>query len=146
MGSTYAVIIAVENYQQSGIKPVKFAAADANAFRALLLQRFLVPEANIKLWIDSDATQNRLLNDLPYEIKRSNNLRAGTDSFSSMPGMGSSQKARIASRHGTATPQISTERPLALKRYYSNHFARASVRRTLFSLTPAPPDSTKNTL
>jgi len=72
MSDSYAVVIAIENYQQPGMLPVKYAAADARAFRDALIQRFHVPEQNIQLWIDSDATQNRLLNDLPYEIKQLN--------------------------------------------------------------------------
>jgi Caspase domain len=70
VGNTYAVIIAVETYQQRTIKPVKHAVADAHGFRDVLLKRFSVPEAHIKLWVDSDATQNRLINELPYEVKQ----------------------------------------------------------------------------
>lgn len=70
MSSTYAVLIAIEKYQQPGISSVEYAAADAQAFRAVLLERFNVPAANISLWIGQDATQNRLLNDLPYTVRQ----------------------------------------------------------------------------
>ncbi len=55
MGNTYAVTIAVETYQQDSIKPVRHGIADANGFRDVLLKNFGVPDANIKLWLDSDA-------------------------------------------------------------------------------------------
>ena len=70
MGNTFAIVVAIENYQQKSIKPVQFAAADATAFKAALIQHFKIPAPNIELWIDHDATQNRLLNDLPYQLKQ----------------------------------------------------------------------------
>lgn len=68
-GSTYAVLVAVEHYQQPNIRGVPFAVADAQAMKDVLLQQMNVPVENIKLWTDQDATQSRLKNDLPYEIK-----------------------------------------------------------------------------
>ena len=70
MGDTFATVVAIENYQQKSIKPVQFAADDATAFKAALIEHMKVPALNIELWIDQDATQNRLLNDLPYQIKQ----------------------------------------------------------------------------
>jgi uncharacterized caspase-like protein len=70
MGNTYAVIIAVENYQQNSIKPILHGIADANGFRDVLLKQFNVPQDNIKIWLDEDATQNRLLHELPYEVSQ----------------------------------------------------------------------------
>lgn len=69
-GNIYAVIIAIEHYQQASIKPVHHALADATGFRDVLLQHFSVPDANIRIWLNSDATQNRLLNELPYELSQ----------------------------------------------------------------------------
>lgn len=77
MENVYAVVVAIENYQQKSIKPVKFAAADATAMQAALVQHLNVPAANIELWLDHDATQNRLLNDLPYNVRQ----LAPTDKF-----------------------------------------------------------------
>jgi hypothetical protein len=70
MGTIYAVVVAIENYQQNGIRAVQFAAADASSFKNALIQHFKIAASNIELWIDHDATQNRLLNDLPYQIKQ----------------------------------------------------------------------------
>ena len=70
MGNIYAIVVAIENYQQKSIRPVQFAAADATAFKAALIQQLKIPAPNIELWIDHDATQNRLLNDLPYQLKQ----------------------------------------------------------------------------
>lgn len=70
MSNSYAVIIAVENYQQNSIKPVRHALADANEFRNVLIKHFNLPEANINSWLDVDATQNRLLHELPYEVSQ----------------------------------------------------------------------------
>ena len=69
-GSTYAVVIAVENYQQPDINEVAYAIADADAFAEALRTRLRVPEDNIKLWIDHDATKIRIENELPYEIRQ----------------------------------------------------------------------------
>jgi hypothetical protein len=68
MGNAYAVVIAVENYQQGSIKPVLHGLADANGFRDVLLKHFNVPKDNVKIWLDADATQNRLLHELLYEV------------------------------------------------------------------------------
>src|SRR5579863_10335691 len=69
-GSTYAVLVAVEHYQQSNIRGVPFAVADAEAMKDVLVQQLKVPVQNIKLWTDQDATRSRLENDLPYEISQ----------------------------------------------------------------------------
>jgi hypothetical protein len=69
-GSTYAVLVAVEHYQQSNIRGVPFAVADAEAMMDVLVQEMKVPVQNIELWTDQDATRSRLENDLPYEISQ----------------------------------------------------------------------------
>jgi hypothetical protein len=63
-------LIAVEKYQQKGIPHVQFATEDAKALKQLLIDHLNVPEENISLWIDADATQNRLSNDLAYTIRQ----------------------------------------------------------------------------
>ena len=69
-GSTYAVLVAVEQYQQSNIRGVPFAVADAAAMKNVLVQQMKIPVQNITLWTNEDATTSRLENDLPYEIKQ----------------------------------------------------------------------------
>jgi hypothetical protein len=69
-GSTYAVLVAVEHHQQSNIRGVPFAVADAEAMKDVLVQQMKVPVQNIELWTDQDATRSRLENDLPYEISQ----------------------------------------------------------------------------
>lgn len=69
-GTTYAVLVAVEHYQQEGMSDVEYAAADATAMREVLIKELLVPKENISLWIDQDATQARLQNDLRYDVEQ----------------------------------------------------------------------------
>ena len=68
-GSTYALLLGVEHYQQDGLPAVPFAIADAYAMRDILIQQMNVPPENIKLWVDQEATQNRLKQEIPYEIR-----------------------------------------------------------------------------
>ncbi len=67
---SYAVVIAVEDYQQDGIGSVEFARNDASAFKDVLVRHLGVPEDNIQLWIDSDATRTRFEHELPYHIRQ----------------------------------------------------------------------------
>jgi hypothetical protein len=67
-GSTYAVLIGVEKYQQASVNDVQFATEDAKAMQDVLVTQMQVPPENILLWIDQQATQHRLRNELPYEI------------------------------------------------------------------------------
>ncbi|MEL7567065.1 MAG: caspase family protein [Dehalobacterium sp.] len=69
--NTYAVIIAVENYQ-FGIKMVDYARNDAQAFQEWLINNLQIPHENIKLWLDVDATKSALTEELRYEISRLN--------------------------------------------------------------------------
>jgi hypothetical protein len=69
-GSTYAVLVAVEHYQQSNIRGVPFAVADAEAMKDVLVQQMKVPVQNIRLWADQYATRSRLENDLPFEMSQ----------------------------------------------------------------------------
>lgn len=66
-GNTFAVIIAVENYQFR-IKTVDYARNDAIAFQQWLINNLKVPQENIKLWLDVDATKSALNEELQYEI------------------------------------------------------------------------------
>jgi hypothetical protein len=58
-GSTYAVLVAVEQYQQSNIRGVPFAVADAAAMKNVLVQQMKIPVQNITLWTNEDATTSR---------------------------------------------------------------------------------------
>ncbi|WP_233455066.1 caspase family protein [Paenibacillus elgii] len=69
--NTYAVIIAVENYQ-FGIKQVDYAKNDAHAFQQWLINDLQVPSENIKLWFDAYATATALNEELCYEISQLN--------------------------------------------------------------------------
>ena len=68
-GSTYALLLGVEHYQQDGLPAVPVAIADAYAMRDILMQQMNVPPGNIKLWVDQEVTQNRLRQEIPYEIR-----------------------------------------------------------------------------
>ncbi|MEC0244255.1 caspase family protein [Paenibacillus chitinolyticus] len=69
--NTYAVIIAVENYQ-FGIKKVDYAKNDAQAFQQWLINNLKIPQENVKLWLDVDATKSALTEELRFEISRLN--------------------------------------------------------------------------
>ncbi|GGF94122.1 caspase family protein [Paenibacillus aceti] len=66
---TYAVIVAVENYQ-FGIPKVEYAKNDASEFRNWLINDLKVPNENIKLWSDSNVTRSALTEELQYDISR----------------------------------------------------------------------------
>ncbi len=68
-GSTYALLLGVEHYQQDGLSTAPFAVADARSMREILIQQMNVPPENIRLWIDQEVTQNRLKQEIPYEIR-----------------------------------------------------------------------------
>ncbi|TXK84336.1 caspase family protein [Paenibacillus sp. N3.4] len=65
---TYAVIIAVENYQFN-ISQVHYAENDARAFYSWLINDMGVPIENVKMWINQDATATALRQELSYEIR-----------------------------------------------------------------------------
>jgi Caspase domain len=68
MGATYAVLVAVEKYEQPTIEGVNFAAADAEAMRDVLIQQFQVPPENIQLWKNQFATRSAFEEDLKYHL------------------------------------------------------------------------------
>ena len=56
MADAYAVVVGIQEYQQSGLSGVNYAHADAHEMAAVLADRFDVPKTNIKVWLDHDAT------------------------------------------------------------------------------------------
>lgn len=65
---TYAVIIAVERYQFN-ISNVNYAVNDAKAFYNWLKTDLLVPDENITMWLNHDATANALREEMRYSIR-----------------------------------------------------------------------------
>ncbi len=64
---TIAIIIAIENYastEKSKIQPVKYARADAEAFKEMLIMSLNVAEDDIYMYIDDEAYNNNLEYDL----------------------------------------------------------------------------------
>jgi hypothetical protein len=70
MPNTYAVVVGIEQYQQSGMEGVDYAHADARDFVDVLVERMDVPKENVDLWLDQDATASRFENDLKYNVSR----------------------------------------------------------------------------
>lgn len=70
VGTTYAVLIGIEEYQQSRIDPVQFARTDVLAMKQLLIDSFGVLADNITVWLNSDATKAVFENDLRYMIQQ----------------------------------------------------------------------------
>ncbi len=60
MSESYAVVIAIQSYQDESIKGVKYAHNDAIAFADVLVNVFGVPRPNIQVWLDQDATYSRM--------------------------------------------------------------------------------------
>jgi len=60
MASACAVVVGIQTYQQPGLPGIDYAHADARAIAAVLAERCAVPQANIRLWLDQDATAARL--------------------------------------------------------------------------------------
>ncbi len=69
-GAKYAVLVAVEQYQQTNILGVPFAIADVKAMKDVLTEQMQVPDVNITVWINEDATRSCLENELPYVIRQ----------------------------------------------------------------------------
>jgi hypothetical protein len=70
MPNAYAVVVEIEQYQQSGMEGVDYAHADARDFVDVLVERIDVPKENVDLWLDQDATDSRFENDLKYNVSR----------------------------------------------------------------------------
>ena len=70
MGTTHAVLIGIETYQQRGIGSVQFAQADAAAMKEVLIQDLGVPAENITVWLNSEATKSVFENEIPYVIRQ----------------------------------------------------------------------------
>src|SRR6056297_269707 len=71
---TRAIIVAIEEYRFSNdrnqINNVDYARNDALAFKKLLMEEFEVPEKDITILLDGEATQTWFENELPYEIRK----------------------------------------------------------------------------
>ncbi|MBO2945266.1 caspase family protein [Paenibacillus sp. F411] len=65
---TYAVIVAVEQYQFQ-ISPVDYAENDARAFFDWLTQDMCVPVDNVNIWLNQQATATALREEIRYEIR-----------------------------------------------------------------------------
>lgn len=73
MADAYAVIVGIQEYQQSGLHGVNYAHNDARELAAVLIECLQVPKANIKVWLDHDATVARLQTELrsdAYNLSR----------------------------------------------------------------------------
>jgi hypothetical protein len=70
VSNAYAIVIGIEKYQQPAIPGISYAHADTEAMAKIFEERFDVPPANIKIWLDSQATHARLANDLKYETSQ----------------------------------------------------------------------------
>lgn len=66
----HAVIIAIQDYRNKPhIPSVSYARNDAQAFREMLIEQLNFTEEEITYWVDNDAVQNTLTNDLPYLVQ-----------------------------------------------------------------------------
>ena len=68
------MIIGIEDYRfndgSAGITPVKYARNDTTKFKKMLREEFQIPEDNITMWLDKDATKSAFENELPYSINQ----------------------------------------------------------------------------
>ncbi|MBB2685240.1 UNVERIFIED_ORG: hypothetical protein GGD47_002828 [Rhizobium etli] len=69
MGSSYAVIIGIEKYQQPELGGVKYSHNDARGFHKAVRENLGVPTENVKIWLDQDATYSRLQNELKANLR-----------------------------------------------------------------------------
>jgi hypothetical protein len=69
MGDAFAVLVGIQKYQQPRLSGVDYAHNDAHAIAAVLFERFEVPKANIKIWLDHDATVARLETELKSDVR-----------------------------------------------------------------------------
>ncbi len=70
MSNAYAIVIGIESYQQSAIPGINYAHADAKAMVSVFKECFEVPAANIKVWLDNEATFARLENELKCDTSQ----------------------------------------------------------------------------
>lgn len=69
MANAYAVVIGIENYQQSAISGIGYAHDDANAMASVFEECFGVSKENIKVWLDNDASFARMASELKYDTQ-----------------------------------------------------------------------------
>ena len=71
--NAFAIIIAIENYRNSGsvgaINSVEYAHNDAVLFKDMLVNEFGLSNSNVIMLLDQNATKTALENDLPYHIR-----------------------------------------------------------------------------
>jgi len=91
-GSSYAVVVGVENYQNREINPVRFAENDARAFKDLLMQGLGVTDLELRI-------DHQLLSAGSAMSCRIARVSSGatTGSISSTRAMGCSPTARTGS-------------------------------------------------
>jgi uncharacterized caspase-like protein len=69
VANAYAVVIGIENYQQTAIPGIGYAHDDANAMASVFEECFGVPKENIKVWLDKDASFARMTSELKYDTQ-----------------------------------------------------------------------------
>ena len=67
VSNAYAVVIGIENYQQSAIPGINYAHADAKAMAKVFEECFGVPNDNIKVWLDKEASFARMASELKHD-------------------------------------------------------------------------------
>ena len=60
MAEAFAVVVAIQSYQEKSITGVKYAHNDANEFANVLENVLGVPRSNTTVWLDQDATCTRM--------------------------------------------------------------------------------------
>lgn len=68
--NSYAVVVGIESYQHTGINGVDYARSDAEAFAKIAVERLRVPEENVTLWLDQDASSTQLQEELRYNVRQ----------------------------------------------------------------------------
>ncbi|MGV1940982.1 caspase family protein [Agrobacterium sp. 22-211-1] len=69
MAESFAVVVAIQSYQEKSIVGVKYAHNDAQEFADVLENVLAVPRSNITIWLDQEATWSRLQLSLTALIK-----------------------------------------------------------------------------
>lgn len=68
MSNSFAVVVGIQDYQQRDIKGVKYSHNDARGFAAVLSDHLSIPDQNIKVWLDQEATFARFHSELKSDI------------------------------------------------------------------------------
>jgi len=94
--ATWGVIIGVSKYQSAQIASLNFPAADARTLQEYLVQKGNVPEANIKLLVNDDATGEHIK--AAFSDFLAKNVKPGDDVIVSMAGHGVSKGCGLDSK------------------------------------------------